>query len=106
MAEPSDPKRPGIGRCNSLWLGPRLGPVEQACLLSVLRQGHEMALYCYEEPEGVPEGVNLLDAEEIIPRREIVRSPGGGASFFSNRFRYELQRQGRGTWIDCDLYLL
>ena len=107
MTEPSsaDP-RPAAGRCNSLWLGPRLGAVEQACLLSVLRQGHEMALYCYEEPEGVPEGVLLLDANEIIPRREIVRPPGGGASFFSNRFRFELQRQGKGTWIDCDLYLL
>lgn len=107
MAEQlTDPKRPGIARCNSLWLGPRLGPVEQACLLSVLRQGHEMALYCYEEPEGVPEGILLLDANEIIPRREIIRPPGGGASLFSNRFRYELQRQGKGTWIDCDLYLL
>ncbi|HEY5724063.1 MAG TPA: glycosyltransferase [Allosphingosinicella sp.] len=102
----SDTGRPSTGRCNSLWLGPRLGPVEQACLLSVIRQGHEMALYCYEEPEGVPEGVLLLDAEEIVPRLEIVRPAGGGASLFSNRFRYELQRQGKGIWIDCDLYLV
>lgn len=101
-----DPGRPAGGRCNSLWLGPSLGPVEQACLLSVLRQGHEMALYCYEEPEGVPEGVTVLDAGEIIPRQAIVRPTGGGASLFANLFRYQLQRLGKGTWIDCDLYLL
>jgi hypothetical protein len=73
---------------------------------SVLRQGHELRLYCYDEPKGVPAGVELRDAAEILPRKAIIRHPDGGITIFANRFRYELQRLGRGIWIDCDVYLL
>ena len=102
----SGPAPTQLERCNSLWIGPSLGPVERACLLSVLRQGHPLSLYCYEAPEGVPDGIELRDASEIRPREEIVRHTNGGVSIFANRFRYELQRLGRGIWIDCDVYLL
>ncbi|HMJ92570.1 MAG TPA: glycosyltransferase [Allosphingosinicella sp.] len=102
----SGPAPTPLERCNSLWIGPSLGPVERACLRSVLRQGHPLSLYCYDEPEGVPSGVELRDAAEVIPREEIIRHPNGGVSIFANRFRYELQRLGRGIWIDCDVYLL
>jgi hypothetical protein len=54
----------------------------------------------------VPAGVELADAAHILPREALDRYRGGGASKFSNRFRYELQRRGRGIWIDCDIYLL
>lgn len=92
--------------CCTLWIGQTLGPVERACLLSVVRQGHPFHLYCYEEPEGVPAGIQLCDAESIIPRTRIIRHRTGSVSLFSNWFRYELQRLGRGTWLDCDVYLL
>jgi hypothetical protein len=90
----------------SLWIGPRLGRVERACLRSALRQGHKVHLYCYRPPEGVPRGVELRDAAALFPESAIVRHHGGSPSLFSNRFRYEAQRRGLGTWIDCDLYLL
>jgi hypothetical protein len=93
-------------RCNSLWIGPSLGLVERACLRSVLRQGHPVSLYCYREPEGVPDGVELRDAAEIVPEDRIIRHHTGSVALFSNWFRYELQRRGRGIWIDCDVYLL
>ena len=93
-------------RCNSLWIGPSLGPIERACLRSVLRQGHPVSLYCYHEPEGVPEGVELRDASEVIPEDRIIRHHTGSVALFSNWFRYELQRRDRGIWIDCDAYLL
>ena len=96
----------GVERCNSLWIGPSLGPIERACLRSVLRQGHPVSLYCYHEPEGVPDGVELRDASEIIPEDRIIRHHTGSVALFSNWFRYELQRLGRGIWIDCDVYLL
>jgi hypothetical protein len=90
----------------TLWIGPRLGPVERACLKSVLNQGHPLALYCYGEPEGVPDGVELRDAGTILPRDRIIRHETGSFSLFSNWFRYELQRREAGTWVDCDVYLL
>jgi hypothetical protein len=72
----------------------------------VLRHGHRLTLYCYDVPEGVPEGVELADAEAIVPRSRVIRYPGGSPSIFANRFRYELQRRGLGTWVDSDVYLL
>ena len=99
---PSSP----LPRCATLWIGPRLGLLERACLRSVLRQGHRLTLYCYKPPEGVPEGLEMADAAAILPADRIVRHHGGSPSLFSNLFRYELQRRGLGTWIDSDVYLL
>lgn len=92
--------------CASLWIGPSLGVLERACLRSVLRQGHSLTLYCYRAPQGVPEGVELADAAQVLPESEVVPYRNGSYSLFSNRFRYELQRRGLGTWLDCDAYLL
>jgi len=92
--------------CATLWIGDRLGPVERACLRSVMRQGHRLTLYCYRVPEGVPEGAELRDAAEVVPEARIVRHRSGSVSLFSNLFRYELQRRALGTWVDCDVYLL
>ena len=92
--------------CNMLWIGPALGPLERACMNSVLRQGHRLVLWCYDEPRHVPDGVELRDAAEIVPRHGSSDHHSGSVSLFSNLFRYELQRQGLGTWLDSDVYLL
>lgn len=92
--------------CVTLWIGDRLGAVERACLRSVLRQGQRIALYCYAVPEGVPEGVELRDAAEILPQEGLHGLCRGGAAMFSDWFRYALLRRGLGTWIDADIYLL
>jgi hypothetical protein len=93
-------------RCVTLWIGPSLGAVERACLRSILRQGHPVSLYSYEEPAGVPDGVEVRDASEILPEHLIVRHHTGSVALFSNRFRYELLRRGCGVWVDTDFYLL
>jgi hypothetical protein len=92
--------------CNTMWIGDGLGAVERACLRSVLRQGHPVRLHCYHPPAGVPDGVEIVDAAEILPKESIVRHSGGSVALFSDHFRYELQRQGKGAWIDADVYLL
>ena len=92
--------------CVTLWIGPALGAVERACLLSWLRQGHSVALYCYARPAGVPDGVEVRDAADILPEERIIRHRSGSVSLFSNWFRYELLRRGLGTWLDTDAYLL
>src|SRR5438094_244346 len=99
---------PGLTRTcyNSLWIGSRLGAVERACMLSVLRQGHPLRLWCYDGLDGVPPGIQLADAADVLPASSIIRHSEGSPSLFSNRFRYELQRRGLGPWIDADVYLL
>lgn len=92
--------------CNTLWIGPALSRLERACLRSVMRAGHPLALYCYDEPAGIPEGVEVRDAATIVPRERIIRHSSGSVSLFSNLFRYELQRREAGIWIDSDVYLL
>jgi hypothetical protein len=93
-------------RFNSLWIGERLGPIERACLRSVLRQGHALTLYCYRPPDAVPEGVELADAAEVLPQDQIITHAKGSVALFSDRFRYELQRRGLGGWLDTDVYLM
>lgn len=97
---------PLLAQCVMLWIGPVLGAVERACIKSVLRQGHPLALYCYRRPAGVPAGVELRDAAEILPEDRIIRHRTGSVALFANWFRYELQRRGLGTWLDTDAYLL
>jgi hypothetical protein len=92
--------------CNMLWVGERLGTLERACIRSVLRQGHPLVLWCYDPPMGAPNGVPLADAAEILPASKIIRHHSGSVALFSDWFRYELQRQGKGVWLDGDVYLL
>ncbi len=70
-------------------------------------------LYTYGELEGVPDGVELEDAAKILPENEVITYQGddlpeakGTPALFANLFRYELQRQGKGIWVDCDVYCL
>ncbi|HET9810298.1 MAG TPA: hypothetical protein VFP53_01210 [Sphingomicrobium sp.] len=93
-------------QCVTLWVGDSLGPVERACFRSVLRHGHELALYVYREPSGVPEGVELRDAANILAESAVFHHRSGSVAFFADWFRYELLKRGAGTWVDTDLYLL
>jgi len=92
--------------CVTLWIGERMGAVERACLRSVMRQGHGVALYCYRTPHGVPAGVELRNAGEIVPESRVFTGRNGSFAAFSDWFRYELLKRGLGTWVDTDMYLL
>lgn len=96
----------GLARCVTLWIGERLGAVERACLRSVVRQGHQLALYCYEPPAGIPEGVEVRDASAILDEALLRARCGNRADLYSDWFRYELLRRGLGTWLDADVYLV
>lgn len=92
---------------NMLWVEGRLGPLERACMRSVTAQGHRLILWHYQPLEGVPECTELRDGDVVVPRERLFRHvPTGSYSLFSNLFRYELLRQGRGLWLDADVYLL
>jgi hypothetical protein len=92
--------------CVTLWIGDSVGPVERACLRSVARQGHRIALYSYGQVAGIPDEVTVRDASEILPLETITAPWCARADLYSDWFRYELLRRGLGTWVDADIYLL
>lgn len=92
---------------NMLWVEGRLGPLERACMRSVVAQGHRLVLWHYSPLEGVPEGVELRDGDAVVPRERLFRHvPTGSWSLFSNLFRYRLLQLGHGLWLDSDMYLV
>ena len=71
-----------------------------------LADAHDLALYCYGAVEGIPAGIEIRDAGELLPESAVFRHRSGSYAFFSDWFRYELLLRGAGTWIDTDVYLL
>jgi hypothetical protein len=92
---------------HSLWIGPRVTRLEQLCLASWLAHGHRAVVWAYQPIEGLPPGVDVRDARELLPEAAIVvHRLSGSASLFSNRFRYHLLRRHPVTWFDTDILLL
>ena len=94
----------------TLWIGPELKPLHQACLNSFLAKGHSVHLYCYQKVSGVPSGVIIKNGEDILPQNSIFayqKGPGRGSfSAFSNVFRYALLFSRGGLWVDTDVFCL
>ena len=60
---------------NGLWIGPRLSPLERLCVSSFVRHGNRFRLWLYGPmEEGVPAGVEVADANEVMPRSSLRRS--------------------------------
>jgi hypothetical protein len=92
---------------NCLWVGTRLRPLEQVCLLSMLKQGHRVRLFGYKKIENVPQGIEFEDAREILPEKSfLVHSKRNSASLGSNIFRYNLMKENHGLWLDMDIILI
>ncbi len=95
------------GTVQGLWIGDRLGAMQQCSIRSFLAAGHAYDLYTYGAVSGVPDGVRVRDAAALIPADKIwyytgYDSPAG----FSNQFRYHLLRERGGTWADLDVICL
>lgn len=103
----NEPDPGALPVANMLWVEGRLGPLERACMRSVVAQGHRLVLWHYHPVDAVPEGVDVRDGREIVPPERLFRHvPTGSWSLFSNLFRYRLLQMGLGMWLDADMYLL
>jgi hypothetical protein len=97
---------------NSLWIGRPLSLIERLSIISFLRNGHEYHLYCYDKIGGVPKGVIVRDAAEILPASEIfyyehrAGKGKGSVAAFANLFRYKLLLERGGWWMDTDMVCL
>jgi len=95
---------------NSFWAD-ELTALERLCMSSFVQSGITYNLYVYDEPAGVPAGVAVRDASEILPRDQVFRYNAGNfnrgsVSGFSNLFRYSVIHQRGGWWIDTDICFL
>ena len=89
-----------------LWLGNRLGLIEQLSIRSFLAHGHPYHLYTYEDVADVPAGTEIMDGNEILPSSELYRCRGRGWAPFSDWFRWELLLRRGGYWMDLDMVCL
>jgi hypothetical protein len=93
----------------AFWTGPGLSLYEQLSLKSFVAAGARVLLYSYDKTIAVPDGVELADANEILPGRIYhFQDASGGKSFalHSDLFRYvALERHG-GWYADADIICL
>jgi hypothetical protein len=89
-----------------LWIGPRLSALEQLSIRSFLAHGHPYHLYAYEKISGVPAGVEIRNAEEILPSSLVFKVQDGYHAGFSDWFRWKLLLERGGWWADLDVVAL
>lgn len=96
-------------RLNSLWIGQELKYLERLCIESARAQGHAFVLWSYE-PEtlrGVPVGIEVRDAAEVMPRERLLRFRDTGAvALGADLWRIEMLARGLGCWVDMDFIFL
>jgi len=89
------------------WHGPALSRVERLCMASFVAQGHRVQLYVYEQPQGVPDGVQVMDARQILPQQYLFVHPKTGSmAVFADWFRYRVLHARGGVWSDTDVVCL
>lgn len=100
---PESPLRPTIV---TFWHG-ATSWLERLSAASFLAAGHRVEVYGYEPVEGLPEGVVLKDARELLPREKLVFYKGKGTpGVFSDYFRAALMAAEKGIWADLDVVCL
>ncbi len=88
----------------SLWIGGSLSFLEQLCLKSFVDHGHRTILYTYGEVTGVPQGVEVLDANTIFPNDNYIRhAKSGSPAVHADAFRYRMIELQNVIWVDADV---
>lgn len=91
----------------SLWIGTKLSVMENLSISSFLQNGHPFHLYIYDNVQGVPEGVTLKDANNILHSDKIFKYKDFDSyAGFSNIFRYKLLLEKGNYWVDTDIICL
>jgi hypothetical protein len=100
---------------NSVWIGKELSLLEQLSIKLLQRQGAECHLWAYNEIKGVPEGVVLRDASEIMPADSLFTFKGtgmtqghgiGSCAHWSDIFQLKLLKKYGGWYSQLDVSCL
>jgi len=88
------------------WTGPSLSLYEQLSLKSFVAAGARVQLFSYEDDFAVPDGVELVNANEILPGPVYAfRHASGDKSLalHSDLFRYVAIEKYGGWYVDADI---
>jgi len=97
----------------TFWYGKSLRLVDRLCLSSMVMTGQKVKLFTHGEVDNVPQGVEVHDAEPILPLSIMKKLDPEFPSFnpaitivqFSDLFRVLLMKRRQGIWLDTDVYL-
>ena len=91
-----------------LWMRGSLSFLEKLCVKSFVDAGHPTILYSYEPIGGVPDGVEMRDAGEILPETGfLTHERTGSPALHSDLFRYKLlEKTDNMIWADTDAYCM
>lgn len=91
----------------TMWIGPRLPEFHRLCVSSWIALGHRVRFYSYDVVENLPDGVEICDAEAVLPRARLddpaLKIP---TVIKSDIWRWAMFQQGGGVWCDADLFLV
>ncbi len=99
----------------TFWYSGQLRLVDRLCLSSMVKTGQRVKLFSYDKKiDNLPAGVELHEAESILPRSAIYRLDpdfsddklGCTIVQFSDFFRVMLMEYQQGVWLDTDVYLV
>ena len=90
----------------ALWIGGSLSYVEQLCLVSFRDAGHHVKLFTYGDVQNIPDGIEVADANSVLPMDSIIRhTRTGSPAPQADRFRYHMLAQHDDIiWADTDAY--
>jgi hypothetical protein len=91
---------------NSLWISDEIGLMQKMCMSSYLANGHEFHLYTYKNIKGLPQGVTVKNANEILKREHVFLDNRNSYATFSDWFRIALLYKKGGWWVDADTVCL
>jgi len=98
----------------TFWFGDKLRFIDHICLASQVMAGQKVKLYSYKPVAYVPAGVELHDAEAILPLATLTQldphfpgfKPARSIVQLSDFFRIMLMKHNQGVWLDTDVYLV
>ncbi len=94
-----------LATIGSLWVGAELSWLEQLCLKSFLDHGHKVVLFTYGAVKGVPDGVQIAHANEILPSdRIITHAKTGSPAYHADMFRLHMLKETDFVWADTDAF--
>ena len=94
----------------TLWISEKdeaIPPLVYLSLKSMVLTGHEVIIYTYTKLSNIPDGVKVMDANEIMDKSKIFRYKDTQSfSGFANLFRLKRLYELGGTWLDLDILLI
>jgi hypothetical protein len=89
-----------------LWIGGNLSYMEQLCAASFRDAGHHVKMYTYGDVGNIPDGIEIADANEIMPLGNVIaHKRTGSPAPQADKWRYNmLAKCDRTIWADTDAY--